>query len=420
MRTNEMSKTTDVAVIGAGPYGLSIAAHLRERGIDHRVIGSPMRFWRANMPRGMQLKSEGFASDLYDPKREFRLRDFCAQEGIPYADMGLPVENRTFSAYGLAFQKRFVPDLEEKTLIALDRSPQGDFVLHLDSGESFRARRVVLAVGIGHFPFIPEALADLPADLVTHSSQHSDFEEFRGREVAVVGGGSSAIDIAALLFESGAHVRLIARRPELHIHGKMQLPRPLWQRIRYPMSGLGPSWKSRFYSDAPLAFHMLPPSLRLRIVKTQLGPAGGWFMRERVVGRVPLTLGSTVERASAADGRVHLILTTPSGSAEIRTEHVIAATGYRVNLQSLHFLSDKLRDQVQALERTPVLSTYFESSVPGLYFIGAASANSFGPLMRFAYGAGFAARRVSHHVAAALVTATHVSEAGGLPDLVAQ
>ncbi|HTV73144.1 MAG TPA: NAD(P)-binding domain-containing protein [Candidatus Acidoferrales bacterium] len=415
-----MSKTTDVAVIGAGPYGLSLAAHLRGRGISHRVIGSPMRFWSTQMPRAMHLKSEGFASDLYDPKREFTLRDFCAQEGIPYADMGVPVENRTFCAYGLAFQKRFVPDLEEKTLIALDRTPDG-FVLHLDSGESFSARQVVLAVGIGHFPYVPEALAGLPADLLTHSSQHSDLEVFRGREVTVIGAGASAIDVAAILHESGAHVRLVARRSELHIHDKMQLPRPLWHRIRRPMSGLGPSWKSRFFTDAPLLFYRLPESLRLRIVKTHLGPAGGWFMRDRLIGRVPLMLGSTVERASVTNGRVHLQLTTPNGSTGIEADHVIAATGYRVNLRTLHFLSDELRDHVKSVEGTPVLSTYFESSVPGLYFIGAASANSFGPLMRFAFGAGFAARRTSRHLAATLAAqATHAREGGGVPDLVAQ
>ena len=109
-----MSSPTDVVIVGAGPYGLSIAAHLQECGIRYRIIGRPMQFWISQMPDGMQLKSEGFASNLYDPQGDFTLRDFCAQQAIPYTDIGTPVDKRTFCAYGLAFQKRFVPNVETR------------------------------------------------------------------------------------------------------------------------------------------------------------------------------------------------------------------------------------------------------------------------------------------------------------------
>ena len=57
-----------VVVIGAGPYGLSIATHLRAQQLSFRIFGEPMASWRHHMPQGMSLKSEGFASDLYDPR----------------------------------------------------------------------------------------------------------------------------------------------------------------------------------------------------------------------------------------------------------------------------------------------------------------------------------------------------------------
>ena len=88
-----MLKVSDIAIIGAGPYGLSIAAHLRARDIEHRIIGEPMQFWLGHMPKGMFLKSDGFASSLYDPGGHFTLRHYCEEHNIEYADLGTPVSS---------------------------------------------------------------------------------------------------------------------------------------------------------------------------------------------------------------------------------------------------------------------------------------------------------------------------------------
>jgi thioredoxin reductase len=395
----KMPDSTDVAVIGAGPYGLSIAAHLRAAGLSHRIIGSPMHFWRAQMPKGMLLKSEGFASNLFDPDDLFPLARFCEEQGIPYADLGLPVTLETFSAYGLAFQKRFVPELENNELIALERTSAG-FLLRLKTGESFAARRVLLAVGLDYFRRIPEQLAHLPVEALSHSSEHGDLDQFRGRDVTVIGAGASAIDLAALLHEGGANVNIIARKPAIQLHGKMQLPRPLWERIRRPVAGIGPGWRYVVLSDAPLLIYCLPAAARLLIVKRILGPAAGWFMKDRVAP-VPLMLGCSVKRAEASGGRVNLQVVDNDGTErQLTTEHVIAATGFRVDLRRLPFLSKELLSQLRSIEDAPALSSHFESSVPGLYFVGAMAANSFGPVMKFAVGARFTAHRVSRHLAA--------------------
>ena len=235
---------------------------------------------------------------------------------------------------------------------------------------------------------------------MTHSYRHAEPEQFRGREVVVVGGGSSAIDLAAVLHEAGVKVQLVARRTELKFHNAPTgNPRSWWKQIRHPQSGLGPGVRSRFFSDAPGLFHYLPESLRIKTVERTLGPSAGWFVRDKMA-QVPCLLGHTTERAEIQNGRVRLSLRAADGSEhEVFTEHVIAATGYKVDLGRLAFLNSEIRSKVKVAKGMPVLSSSFESSVPGLYFAGLAAAHSFGPVMRFAFGAGFAARRLTDALA---------------------
>jgi cation diffusion facilitator CzcD-associated flavoprotein CzcO len=386
----------DIAIIGAGPYGFSIAAHLKQRGLSFRIFGKPMDSWLAHMPKGMMLKSDGFASNISDPDGELTLEKFCAERGIEYAHTGVPIRLETFTAYGLAFQDRMVPNLENKGVVSIDRLPTG-YLLRLDDGQRFETRDVVLAVGITHFEHLPETLAHLPPEFLSHSARHHDVEQFRGRNVVVIGGGSSALDWAALLDQAGANVQLVARQTTLKFHGKPTgKQRSLWLRIRHPQTGLGPGWRSSFYANAPAAFHRLPESLRLEIVRRTLGPSGGWFVKDRVMNHVPLLLGHTPERAEVRDGKVHLQVRAQDGSErEILADHIISATGYKVDIDRLTFLSSEIRSKLRTVERTPVLSAACESSMPGLYFVGVAAANSFGPVMRFAFGADFAARTVT-------------------------
>ncbi|HKV45909.1 MAG TPA: NAD(P)-binding domain-containing protein [bacterium] len=390
-----MTQTSEVAVIGAGPYGLSIATHLRARGIEVRIFGSPMHSWRTHMPAGMFLKSEGFASNLHDPDGRFTLKGFCATHGFAYNDTGFAIPLDTFTAYGLAFQRQLVPDLEDQSVAALDRSPYG-FVLRLEGGESVAARRVVVAVGIDYFPHVPTNLADLPRDFLSHSSDHHDLSRFKGRDVTVIGGGASALDLMAALYEVGAEVRLVARRSRLV--WTAQASRALWKRW-YPKCGLGPGLRNRFYAYAPMLFHGMPPQTRLQILRTWLGPSGAWPVKDRVE-RMPLLLGYTPRSAEVRDGRAELRVVGPDGEKrEIPTHHIIAATGYRVDLRRVVFLSDDLRAQLRSVGYAPTLSPDFQSSVPGLYFVGLASALAFGPVMRFVLGARYTARRLARHLA---------------------
>ncbi|MFI4891381.1 MAG: NAD(P)-binding domain-containing protein [Steroidobacterales bacterium] len=389
----------DIAIIGAGPYGLSLAAHLQHHNKNFRIFGPAMRFWSHHMPAGTALKSEGFASNLYDPLGEFPLRVFCAQNGIPYADIGLPVKIEHFIAYGLEFRRRYVPNLEEVQVTALARDRDG-FELTTDVGEQVRARKVIVATGIMNFAYLPPLIANLPRSLVSHSSDHGDLSGFKARDVAVLGAGASALDMAAMLHEAGAHVQLFARSSRIEFHDPPEEPRSLLKRIKAPRSGLGLGWRSRFCTDLPTVFHAMPQALRFRAVERHLGPAPCWFIRDAVEGRVAMHVGATLADARAAGQRLHLEF-DQLGKADrkiVEVDHVVAGTGYKVALSRLGFLDPSIQSMIHTAGDTPVLNRYFESSVPGLFFIGVAAANSFGPMLRFAYGAKFAATRIARRI----------------------
>ena len=400
------SARTDVAIIGAGPYGLSIASHLAGLGIAFRIFGTAMHSWRFRMPAGMCLKSDGFASSIFDPEGSRTLRQYSTEHGLPYQDVGYAVPLETFVRYGLEFQRQQVPSLEETNIVSLKK--KGDqFALQTATGECLFARRVIVAVGITHFGYVPPQLSSLGRDYVTHSSDHHDFAELRGRSVAVLGGGSSAIDTAVLMHEAGVDTRLIARRRALEFHSPSVEPRPWLERIRNPRSGLGTGWRSRLCTDAPLLFHVMPLQFRLKVVRKHLGPAGGWFSKEKLVGHVPVHVGTEVTGAVVRNGRVHLAChRQENGETNVVVDHVIAATGFRVSMRRLSFLDASLRGSLRCVDDTPILKSNFEASVPGLYFVGLASANSFGPLVRFAYGAGFTARHLSRSLKKALGSTT--------------
>jgi thioredoxin reductase len=404
-----MGIITDVAVIGAGPYGLSLAAHLRARGKDIRVFGSPMKSWRDSMPAGMKLKSEGFASDISDPKGVFRLGTFCREENIPYADTNLLVSLDTFIAYGKAFQKHFVPDLEQKMVVLAEPATHG-FDLHLQGGEVVAARRVVVATGIRAFAFYPPELLSLPREVISHSAEFGDAGHVAGREVVVIGAGASATDVAALLHARGAHVTIVTRRSAI----RFQTPlgeRSLSEKIRAPMSALGPGWKSVLCVKGPLLFHAMPKSFRVDVVRRYLGPAPAWYTRELLEGHVSYIHQAHVVQAKATDSGAQLLLQHADGSIrEIFADHIVSATGYRVDTRKLTFLSDRIQAGLRLVAGAPALSRNFESAVPGLYFVGTSAANSFGPMLRFVKGTEFASRRVANHIAPALWGRSFVSE----------
>ena len=395
-----MSKdVTDVAIVGAGPYGLSLAAHLRAVGVSHRIFGTPMGLWRDHMPVGMFLKSQGFASSLSTPLGVDTLGDFCRAENRRYVDRRSPIGLDTFVAYGTWFQRIHAPVVEEVLVTDIARDDDR-FQLQLANGERASAWSMVVAVGVAAFARTPAVLSGLPSALVSHSSAHRDPSAFRGRDVVIVGAGQSALESAALLHEHGAQVRVLARTFQLAWNGDpLELVRPLRQRLREPESPIGSGWATWLYSSHPGLFRRLPTGQRVRRARTALGPAGAYWLRERVEGKVPVLLGLAPVSAEAIDGGVRIVTRAADGrQGEVATEHIIAATGYPPDLSRLAFIGPELRQRLRTVAATPAVDACFESSVPGLHFAGPLVAPTFGPVMRFVFGADHAARAIVRRI----------------------
>lgn len=387
-----------VAIVGSGPYGLSLAAHLNPLGVDYRIFGPCMEAWDKHMPPGMFLKSDGFASDLYAPGKGYRLSQYCAEMGIEFEPVGLPVKRATFVEYGREFRKRFVPRLEETMIVRVSQIPEG-FELETAEGEMVRARRVVLAVGISHFPYLPEFLKALPREKASHTFHHGSFDAFREKHVLVIGSGASSVNAAVALREAGANVELMARGKKIKFHTRSGGERPLMQRLKNPRSVIGLGWKSKLAVELPLVFHAMPERLRHRVVRRHLPPAPGWFSRAGFEGLVPAHLECEIVAVTDAGEKVMVRYKDASGAErEMAVDHVMGGTGFQPLVSSLKFLDERLAAKIRTAEGTAVLDSHFESSVPGLYLTGLASANNFGPMCRFACGARFTSKRLSKHL----------------------
>ncbi|MEV0112037.1 FAD-dependent oxidoreductase [Streptomyces sp. NPDC050844] len=394
-----------VAIIGAGPFGLSTAAHLRARGIPVRIFGEPMVSWRARMPAGMLLKSTPAASNIDAPQRGHNLVDYCDAAGIPRLVTDediIPVE--TFVAYGEWFKQKLVPELEQVRVVSVDRRGAAGFELKLDSGEQFTARAVVVATGLSGLAQLPPELAaavpdgPTPTGPVSHSSQHHDLSRFSGRDLIVVGAGQSALETAALAAEAGANVRVVARGK-----GSVGFGAPPWEQPRLrPESPFGRAWSLYAISYYPHPYRYLPPQARHFLVRRILGPLGAWWLRDRFEGKVETHEVRRVASADVRDGSPVLRVETLGGrTRELSADHVMAATGYRVDIAAMDFLGHALRARLAVSRGTPKLGAGYVSSVPGLYFTGLPAAASYGPVMRFVCGTEFASPRLARHLAAA-------------------
>jgi FAD-dependent urate hydroxylase len=412
-----MSDAVEVAIVGAGPYGLSLAAHLRKAGVSVRQFGKPMQLWRDFMPAGMFLKSQGFASNLSDPDHTHTLEAFCRATGRPYASYGLPVPLDTFVAYGQWFRSELVPDVEE-VLVSDVAQAGGGFEVTLENSDQVRARKVVVAIGVEAFAYVPEPLSALPSSVCTHASAHTDLGAFRGQDVIVVGAGQSALESAALLHENGATVQLVARKDKIAWNGPpLPLDRPLPKRLKEPESGLGSGWATWFYSNQPGLFRRLPRSTRVYRARTALGPAGATWLRSRVEGQFPALTGYSVKWARVQDAGVRLGLAGTDGSSrELAADHVIAGTGYRTDLTRLSFLADPMLSRLRTVPGTgsSAVGRDYESSVPGLYVMGPAVAPTMGPVMRFVFGSEHAATTVARQLIGSAVTRSRTAVAAGL------
>ncbi|MFB3814493.1 MAG: FAD-dependent oxidoreductase [Terriglobales bacterium] len=382
----------EIAIIGAGPYGLSAAAHLRAAGADVHVFGRLLEFWKQHMPVGMLLRSGWKASSIAGPGGSLSLDEFQRQHN---RTLPRPLPLESFVAYGHWVQAQAAIDVDPD-LVDSVQARGARFELRLQSGRRFLTRRVVVAGGLAPFPLIPQQFRGLPQSLASHSSEHRHFSRFRDKRVAVVGGGQSALESAALLRECGADVELLVRAPSvIWIHKREWILEhlALLASLLYPPTDVGPPFLNQIVAR-PDFFKVLPPEWRARIAHRCIRPAGAAWLLPRIAG-VTITNGITVEAAESKGDQVALRLT--DGSTRT-VDHVVLATGYAVNIAKYPFLPSALTQQVERVNGYPRLRPSFESSVPGLHFIGASAAWNFGPLMRFVCGTAYTSRALTQHI----------------------
>jgi FAD-dependent urate hydroxylase len=382
---------TDVAILGAGPYGLAAASHVKRLGLSTAVIGEPMGFWRRQMPAGMFLRSPNVASDIADPDSKLSLAAYevACRQPVPSP---LPIDR--FVDYGLWVQQQIAPDVEPRSVERIDHHG-GKFRLTFADGEVITATQVVVAAGIAPFAERPQEFDQLPPELASHSSEHSDLSAFAGQHVAVVGAGQSALESAALLREVGCDVEVLARGPRVFF-----LRRQAWihrlgplTRLMFAPAEVGPAGLSRLVA-LPGWYRRLPRVLQDRFATRSLRPAGAAWLIPRLTN-VLITSGVAVTRAEQMNGSVRLTLDDDS---ERWVDHVLLATGFRVDISRYAFLREDLLTRLTQVDGYPCLSRTFESSVPGLYFLGAAAAWSFGPLMRFVAGTSWAGQALARGI----------------------
>jgi cation diffusion facilitator CzcD-associated flavoprotein CzcO len=349
-----------------------------------------MSFWRG-MPKGMLLRSNMSATNIVEPQGPLSLRSYMAETGI---ELDYPVPLSAFIEYGLWVQRTAVPDVDRRSVVALRRAP-GGFTVSLSDGGSVSAERAVVAAGIAPFPRIPSGFEDLPAEFVSHTSSHRDLSEFAGKRVAVVGGGQSALESAALMRESGADVEVLVRAPRviwLHAYSVKKMLGPFGP-IAYAPTDVGPLWYSRLVATPDL-FRRLPRNLQERIAYRSVRPACSHFVRVRLDG-MKLSLGTRISSAELTGGELRLIL---SDGSQRLVDHLMFGTGYEIDVSRYPFLGEDVLKPVRRARGFPLLGRGLESSLPGLHFLGAPAAWSFGPTMRFVSGSWYAARTLSRVV----------------------
>lgn len=372
----------EVAVVGAGPYGLSAAAHLKAAGVDVRIFGKPMEFWADKMPTGMLLRSPRIASNISDPSASHTLDAFESAKRIAPA-APLPVE--TFVDYGQWFQRQLALNLDPREVAAIEVCAKG-FRMQLNEGVSFLSKRVLVAAGIGPFQRVPEVFRGLPSAQVTHCYSGFNVRAFAGQRVAVIGAGQSSLESAALLREAGAEVEVIARIAALRWIGQHSWLHHLGpiSSMLYSKHDIGPAGISRLVAEPNLVRH-IPLEWRDKIRTRAVRSAGSAWLPARLK-HVKIKTGRFVAEACSSHSQVRLKLSDGSVSF---VDHVLLGTGYSVDISRYKFLPQAILRQVQVFDGYPVLDSGFGSSLPGLYFIGAPAARTFGPLLYFVAGTEF-------------------------------
>jgi cation diffusion facilitator CzcD-associated flavoprotein CzcO len=358
------------------------------------------------MPDGMRMRSRRTDSSILSSRGSLSLDAYAAATGTRLSRHPAPPE---FAEYGLWFQSVVAPDVDRRRVVKLERE-HSRFLITFDDGQRLRANRVVVAAGIGQFANRPGLMTTLPEHTTSHSCDHRRLDVFKGQNVLVVGGGQSALECATIMHERGADVEVLVRDQRVHWLHDDELTDTLGRfAARHPPADIGGSGISRFAST-PGVFRRLPRRAQDPLAARAVRPAGAAWLRPRMV-EIPISTGLRLAYAEPVGEGLRVLL---SDGTRRKADHVLFATGYRVDVARYPFLENSLAQSISCVEGYPVLRRGMESSVPRLHFLGAPAALSFGPAMRFIAGSWFAAGAVTRAVVRPARRRAHEA-AGGTP-----
>jgi cation diffusion facilitator CzcD-associated flavoprotein CzcO len=379
-----MVKDAHFLIIGAGPFGLAMAAYAHHSDMDYLVVGRPMEFWKSNMPKDLILRS---ACDWHlDPVGIHTIEHYLRASGQSPKDVE-PLSLQFYLGYADWFQQQKRINILPAYVERLNRLNSG-FEAVLEDGTTLRAKKVLLAVGFGYFKNLPADLMDiLPAGSFSHTCDLVEFAEFRGKRCLIIGGRQSAYEWAALLNEAGASAVDVSHR-----HETPEFKPSNWSWVKPMVDGMvtSPAWyrnlpaeqreevNQRFWAEGRLK---LEPWLKPRIVQDSVKI----WPKSQVVSCQQLPAGEFAVR-----------LDTGGRADSVAVDHVVLATGYKVDMAQIPFLSrGNILESLETRGGHPVLDKRFQSNVPGLFITSMAATQDFGPFLAFTVSVGAAARIIA-------------------------
>ncbi|MEN3976417.1 NAD(P)-binding domain-containing protein [Emcibacter sp. SYSU 3D8] len=361
-----MSMPADLLIIGAGPFGLSLAAHARMLGLETVVFGQPMGFWKEHMPRGMILRS---ACDWHlDADNRLTIEAFLQARGQTPDDVE-PLSRDLYLDYAEWFRHQAGIEPLFGTVRSLERRTDG-FAAVLDDGAELTARNVAVAVGFSNFPQVPPELADMiPAGRRSHTCDMVDFAALKGKRCLIVGGRQSAFEWAALLADEGA-----AQVHVSHRHDSPAFAPSDWSWVNPLVDAMAddPGW---FRSLSGTEQDALARRLWIE-GRSKVEP----WLEPRVM-RPNVALWPRTALASCRETGDGLAVTLDDGRT-LLVDHVILATGYKVEIGRVPFLAGLLGD-LAVRDGFPVLDDHFQTSIPGLFITSMPATRDFGPFFAF-------------------------------------
>ena len=358
---------TDLLIIGAGPFGLAIAAQAAHLGIEHLVVGRPMEFWRKNMPQGMYLRS---ACDWHlDPVNIHTIEKFLETRGQTSHDVE-PLSLEFYLSYAEWFQTQKQITTRPAYIERLDHA--NGFVAATVDGDTIQARQVALAPGFKHFANIPDELkALLPEGRYTHTCEFTDFSSAANTRYLIIGGRQSAFEWAALLLEAGASSIYISHR-----HDTPAFEESDWSWVNPLVDAI---------ADNPNWFRSLSQAEKDDVSRRQWAEGRlklePWLAPRLVDERVKVLPNTGLVKAVEQNGELAV---TMSNGETVVCDKVVFATGYKVDISRVPVLSSgNILDQLETRNGFPVLDDHLQTSVPGLFITSMPAMQDFGPFFGF-------------------------------------